>query len=189
MDLTHFQGSAERDIHIFRDGVRLEDVEAALRQVARDLAYHFIALRGDRMTNEAEALTEIARAFELPHHDDPGYRRNWDGTADHIMNMRWRHRPQSPSQFQCGHLVLYCEPAHLIAGDALSFATLLDLLGTRPESSEGREVPLHIAIGPMSFRHEFFATLLKVERHFCHDCQLLGRAEADEQDLRVEARD
>jgi hypothetical protein len=56
MDLTHFQGSVERSIHILRDGARIEDVKAAPRQVARDLAYHYIALRGDRMTNEAEVL-------------------------------------------------------------------------------------------------------------------------------------
>ncbi|AUX35467.1 MULTISPECIES: barstar family protein [Sorangium] len=180
MDLMHFQGSVERDIHVFRDGVRIESVETALRQVARDLSYQFTVLRGDRMANEAEVLRELAQAFGLPHRGDAGYNRSWDGAADCITSMRWSHRSQSPSESQRGHVVLFREPAHLIAADALSFATLLDLLGTRAESPEGREVPFHVAVGPMSFRHEFFATLLKVERHFCHDCQLVDRAEEDE---------
>jgi hypothetical protein len=173
LEATHFQTNTDRNIHIFRDGTDIEHVEEKLSTIARELGYSLASLHGDRLTNEAEVLRELAETLGFPSEGyGPNYENlSWNGALDFLRDMRWPPRSPARGKSSKGHIILYSNPSRLISADALEFATLLDALGTGSRVVEGGEMSIHIVVGPMTFRHEYFSDLLSVSRQFCEECQ------------------
>ncbi len=66
LEAAHLQTSADRNVHIFRDGIDIEHVEEKIPAIARQLGYNLASLHGDRLTNETEAIRELAEALGFP---------------------------------------------------------------------------------------------------------------------------
>jgi len=173
LEAAHFQTNTNRNIHIFRDGTDLAYVAEKLSTIARELGYSLASLRGDRLTTEAEVLRELAETLGFPSEGQGVNYENlsWNGALDFLRDMRWPPRSPTRGKSSTGYIILYSNPSRLISADALQFATLLDVLGTGSCVVEGGELSIHIVMGPMSFRHEYFSDLLSVSRQFCEACQ------------------
>jgi hypothetical protein len=173
MDAKHFRSLSDQNIHMLSGEGDVDVLSAEFERIASEIGYQYTVLHGDRMGSETESLQEIEGAFNLPKVASSAYRLSWDGAADYLGEMRWpaqrqRNDGAAPPR---GHLIYYREPERLIAADAAVFAILLSMLGSSWKPVPGATVPVHVAIGPLNYRHEFFVNLLLVSRQICSACR------------------
>ncbi|AKT43574.1 hypothetical protein [Chondromyces crocatus] len=168
----HFLPGTASNLHIFRETLNSNAVEDRLRQICSEINYDLIVFRGEHFRNEHEAILELATALEMPKNYGLDYRNASWNSIDHFVTElqvqpdTWRTRKSAS-----GYLLLYRDPQHLIKSDALVFATLLNILGTSSLKTANGVLPIHLIVGPMIFRHEYFSGLLRVSDQFCEDCQ------------------
>lgn len=170
----HLASATTRNIHILREGVALNAVEAAITRAAHVAGQRLAVLPGERITTERELLAALWEALEFGRFPgfvglDTALAHNWNSVADLMGDLDWLTSPSGAAP--TGHVLFFREPERLAAVDPMALAFLLDTVGLRTQGLVGTGVPFHFVLGPLTSRTEVFANTLQVAQHYCEDCQ------------------